>query len=134
MGLFIDKRISDKNKVFHMIEFDNKFNYVFITQNLDNLKIYQAAECNIHPYHIFETDEFCCLKYEVKYLQILKEGIHSIKDSKIRAKYLQTYDLYNKFYGSIITKLENAKFDLRIINPKVDWTKVHWYLDPLRKV
>jgi len=123
-GLFIDKKILKYNNIYKTLSFDKDFDFVFLTQNLDRLLFY-GGELPIDASFIEESVEFTGIDVELKMLKILKQNIKTQQDSRIRGKYLQTYELYRQRYGKLINKFEESDFDYRVISPDADWTEIN---------
>lgn len=121
MWLYIDKQILKYNTIFKSVEFDKDYNFVFLLQAFERLNFYDVKNFPIPKQIIQETYELYGLKKEVEILKTIKENIEIQKDSKVRAKYLQTYYLFKTRYKVILEALEENNFNYRVISPDANW-------------
>lgn len=124
IGLFIDKRITQFNKIFPTVDYDKDFDYVCVLQSLERLN---RNTNGLLPSSDFDTidntDEYWSIKFELNLLRNIY--LHSLKhsDVKIRSKFLQTYQLYRNLFKTLLISFEKSNFDVSIINPKANWSK-----------
>jgi hypothetical protein len=124
MGLFIDKRISKYNNFYRFTSFDFDFDFVYILQSLERLHQLGKFELPLSWEFISITKTFLYLDVEIQYLSQLKYNIEIQTDSKIRAKYIQTYYYYKERYTWLCELLEANDFDYKILNPDADWNYI----------
>lgn len=121
LWLFMDKRILHYNKIFPSVEFDKDLDFVFLLQGIERLNRYDIKQFPIKPDLIEETFELYDFKEEVQILKTIKDNVDTQQDSRIRAKYLQTYYLFKTRYKIIIETLEKSNFDYHKISPEANW-------------
>lgn len=129
MGLFIAKDIAHRNTIFHTVSFDADVDFVFLAQNLEDLSRLSEGQLPIPGELIWQSERFPFLWLELLMLKILKEGLDNRHDSRVRAKYALTYQLYVARYPLLLQKLEAANFDLKAVNAIVDWNEhsIDWW-------
>jgi len=121
--LYIDNRISRKSDIFKTRKYDNKFSYVYLTQNLgqiiDSLEFgesYLAAE-------ILDGDAHWLYAYDFVYLNNVNRNMNDLSlTGAVRSKYLNTWHLLEQEYGKVITILRGNAFDPSFVIG-IDWTE-----------
>lgn len=124
IGLYIDKKIANRNKIFPSTSFDDDLNFVFLLKDFERFKDIKDSEFPIPSELIDHAYWGIGIKEAVQILKRIKDGIEMQNDSRIRSKYLQTYYFYKTRYKSLIEHLEKSDFDYTIISPQADWSKV----------
>jgi hypothetical protein len=122
LWLYIDKKISKFNTIFASTPFDNDLDFVFLLQDIEGAKKMGIEDFPIDwqlidPYFLYNFKE------EVEILKTLKHNTENQVDSKIRAKYLQTYYLFKTRYKSLIEFLEQNNFQFQSISPDANWER-----------
>jgi len=120
IGLFIWKNIAHRNTIYKTVSFDQDLDFVFLTQNLESVLFYTGGELPIHLAWILESPSLPYLWLEVLLLKGLKRNMDRVVDSRVRAKYLQTYLIYRSRYPTIVAALEKQDFSLKALNSEVD--------------
>lgn len=120
LGLFIDKKIVHYNKIFATTQFDKDLDFVFLLQDIERARslgfeIFPVSWELVDPHFLYDFRE------EVEILKIIKENCDNQLDSKIRGKYLQTYQLFKNRYKTLIDFLETHDFQFQAISPDANW-------------
>lgn len=120
IGLFMDKSILKYSDIYKTTSFDNDLHFVFLMQSMERL---HKFDYEIPIPRINIEDELVCydIEWETKILKTIKKNINTEMDSKIRAKYIQTYYIYKQRYQRIIDILEENDFDYKVLSPNADW-------------
>jgi hypothetical protein len=129
MGLFITKDIAHKNRIYKTVSFDQDVNFVFLTQDMERLSFYSGGSLPILTALFDDAHLLPYLWLELQMLHNLKNGLATIEDSRIRAKYSLTYQLYRTRYPELLPQLEATGFDLKAVNPEADWKdqSIDWW-------
>jgi hypothetical protein len=123
MGLFIFKNIKNLNKIFPTTSYDNDLDFVFLLGCIETLNFNTNGQLPTSDLlTISDTDAYWAIKIELNTLKNIYN--HSIKnsDTKVRSKFLQTYQLYKNKYKQLLTTFEFKGFKPEVINNKFDWT------------
>lgn len=121
LGLFIDKRISKYNLIFKMSEFDKDLNFVYLLQTLEFLHSFGEFTLPLSSSYVSAGFDLFGLEDNVITLKNIYANIASQTDSKIRGKYLETYNQYRKRYSWLLDLFETNDFDHTIISPHAEW-------------
>lgn len=125
MGLFIDKRIAEYNNIFPTTTYDKDLDFVCILQCFDRLFKYTDGQLPItDTVSIEQTDDFWAIKFELNVLRHIYLNSINHTNNKVRAKFLQTYQLYKNMYKPLLLALEGEGFEVNTINPNADWTSI----------
>ena len=120
LGLFIDKKINHRNKVFKVSEFDNDLYFVYLLQTLEALHFYGEFSLPLNP-SLIESFEFYGLENDIKVLSLIHRNVEEQSNSKVRGKYLESYYQYKKRYSWLIDLFEANDFDHTMLSPQADW-------------
>lgn len=120
LWLYMDKRISKYNTIFARESFDQDLDFVFLLQDFERVKSlgldnFPVSWELVDPHFLYD------FRHEVEILGMIKENIAKQSDPRVKGKYLQTYELFKKRYKSMLTFLENNKFEFRSISPDANW-------------
>ena len=121
LGLFIDKRISHYNTIFKMSEFDKDLNFVYLLQALEFLHSFGEFLLPLSPSYVSEGYDLFGLEDNICILKTIHTNIAIQIDSRIRGKYLETYNQYRKRYGWLLNIFETSCFDHTVISPEAEW-------------
>ena len=124
MGLFISKNLLSRNKQFKTVSFDADYDFVFLTTLLNEVMFHSQGVLPMDRSLFDKSWTFTDLWREVELLKNLKKNIEIQTDSRIRAKYIQTFHLYKQRYGDLINQLEASDFDMKVFNGDVNWADV----------
>lgn len=123
IGLFIDKRIQKHNIHFRTTSYDKDLDFVFLLPCFERLNNNTAG---ILPTKdlvtLSDTDDYWAIKFELKMLKNIYHHSINNPDTKIRAKYLQTYQLYKNRYKKLLNCFEATDFNPTTINNSFDWS------------
>ncbi|RXP60879.1 hypothetical protein EC396_04290 [Lutibacter sp. HS1-25] len=123
IGLFIDKRILNFNRIYPTTNYDNDLNFVSVLQCFERLS---ENTLGILPSEdlltIDGTDEYWAIKFELNYLKNIYLNSINHSNSKVRGKFLQTYQLYKNLFKPILTEFEKTNFSYQSINENADWS------------
>lgn len=120
LGLYIDKSINHHNKIFATESFDENLEFVFLLQQMEDLKRLGLDEFPLR-WELADPHLLYGFKDEVSILKSLKSNVNTQKESRVRAKYLQAYYFYKLRYKRMIDYLEQNSFDHRSASPDWKW-------------
>ncbi|HEV7381186.1 MAG TPA: hypothetical protein VGN64_15420 [Dyadobacter sp.] len=118
IGLFVDKRVTDKYNIFRTIPYSDEFDFVYPNSDFN---VFQYAELSNFPVDWDRLEGEVMLDLDVKFLKYVKHNIDSLSDTYIRQKYESVYNLYKKKFAPLIIFLEQNNFDHKAICPELDW-------------
>lgn len=124
VGLFIDNTLEKFNIVFLSCYYDSKLNFVYLLQNILQLREYTYDKLPLNKYYIENADNFYLLKDEICLIHKYYKELSTNEDPKVRAKYMQTYQFYRRLMPTIFDTLEKADFSMISINPDVNWDDI----------
>lgn len=125
IGLFIDKKISHHCHIFKHREFNEHFDFVYVTQALEKIEEYGACGFPINYRLIEDTDTKWYVLPEIEHVNNIyigsknKNYVESVRD-----KYIASWDMYCKHYPHITAQLLLSGNDVTSISPNVEWTEV----------
>lgn len=123
VGLFIEKPLVPDCDIFKTIEFDDQFDFVFVTQSLETAEYHLEGRYPMDRYELEETELMYFLGPEIIYLRQVYEG-RAHTDVGVSAKYAKSWSLFKSRYPKTTAALEEASFDWKAISSDVDWTDV----------
>ncbi|REA56979.1 hypothetical protein DSL64_25335 [Dyadobacter luteus] len=118
IGLFVDKRVSNKYNIFRTIPYTDDFDFVYPNSDFN---ILQDAQVSDFPVVWYLLDGPVMLDLDVKFLKYVKHNIDTVSDIAIRQKYESVYNLYKKKFFTLIAFLEQNNFDHKAICPELPW-------------
>ena len=125
IGLFIDKRISNYSDIFKYREFNQNYNFVYVTQALDEIEMYGSAGFPIRSDLIECTDSKWFIIPEIHHVNSMYLGSQNSEyPEPVRKKYAASWDMYCKHYPHITKQLLASKNDVTSIAPNVGWDEV----------
>jgi hypothetical protein len=124
VGLFIDRKLLNRNPGYLSTKYNDQTSFVFLTQNLERVEDTYRGMLPLPDVIALDTDLCHYLGPEILMIRDIRE--HSLHHpvEEVRAKYLAAWKLYKKAYPETLSKLEENDFDLRVINPRFDWSKL----------
>ena len=123
IGLFIDKKITQYNKIFPTADYDKDLEFVSVLQSIERLNENSFGKLPFPDLiTIDETDAFWSIKFELNYLKNIFNSSMKHPNRKVRGKYIQTYQLYENLYKSLLITFEENNFSYLSINEKADWS------------
>ncbi|WP_322406010.1 hypothetical protein U0358_08445 [Idiomarina sp. PL1-037] len=125
IGLFIDKRISHYSSIFKYREFNKNYNFVYITQALDEVEMYGKGGFPI-PADVIEcTDSKWFILPEIHHVNSMYIGsMNSEYSESIREKYAAAWDMYRQHYPRLTERLLSSGNDVTSVAPEVNWKEV----------
>lgn len=125
IGLFIDRKIAKYCHIFKHVEYNENYNFVYVTQALDEPESYCSFELPIEAELINMTDSKWFILPEIIHVNNMYLG--SINDNypeSVRLKYSTSWELYRKHYPCLTSHLLSSGNDVTSISPDVDWGEV----------
>lgn len=125
VGLFIDKKISHLCHIFSHQEFNNNFDFVYVTQALDELEDF-AKSCGIPvPTTLIEdTDAKWFIVPELDHVSTMyTNSTEPSFPEPVRKKYQASWEMYKKRYPTLTEQLLATNQDITSVSPSVDWEK-----------
>lgn len=95
-GLYINKNLSQEVVVFDKVEFNNKYEYVFLCQSF--ISLYKSTEGNlpIELNLLNETDAYHRIDEDLRFFREIEYLKNHLSIEKHRKKYEIVYELYKK--------------------------------------
>ena len=125
IGLFIPKQISHHCDIFRYREFSDNYNFVYVTQALNEIELWGSDGYPL-PSELIESTDFKWEIYpEISHVASMLSGsLNSMFPESVRAKYAASWDMYCAQYPNITRQLVASGNDVRSIAPAVDWQPV----------
>jgi hypothetical protein len=125
IGLFMDKSISHYSDIFKLQEFSENYDFVYLTQSLNNIELWGADSFPI-PRDLIELAGGEWEIYpEVSHVIAMHTGWKNKSyPQEVREKYRATWSMYCKRYPNMTAHLLANDLDLRTISPNVNWSQV----------
>lgn len=125
IGLFIHKGISHHSDIFKYREFNENYNFVYITQSLDEIEFWGTSGFPLPKDLIESTGSEWNIYPELSYLASIQAGTLNIGFSEsIRAKYIASWKMYCRHYPNLTHQLIASGNDIFSIAPLVNWQPV----------
>lgn len=124
MGLFMSKHLLPYCDIFHHSPFNEDFDFVYITQTLDEMEQLCGSDIPDLGLYINERELNWNAGPELLHVADLCRGSMSELPDPIKRKYLHTVELYRKRYPRIVECLEQNNFDISAVVPDADWASV----------
>lgn len=125
VGLFIHKSISKFCHIFKFREFNENFNFVYVTQSLDELELYGSDRFPVPKCLIEDTDAKWLIFPELKHVSNMYLGsLNNSYPDSVKAKYKASWQMYCKQYPSLTTQLLATNQDITSVSPEVKWDEV----------
>nr|WP_320022752.1 hypothetical protein [uncultured Draconibacterium sp.] len=121
IGLFIDKSCKNRCVVFKTLEFNEKYDFVFTTQALERVEYEYEGDFPIDYYEVDQTELDWSVTPEIITLENIYRNSINHPEIKVRAKYENTFKLYEKHYPKTVKCLIENNFSPTFISPKIDW-------------
>ena len=119
IGLFIDKKSNQNNKVFTTQKITKDYSYVFINQSLDNY-CKDFNEFPIDEYIAEEDGLIENISADISYLRNLYILSTSTEDEKIKIKTKNTLQIYEKQYPIFYKECISHNFDIKFLGKYVN--------------
>jgi len=123
IGLFMDRRCSPHNQIFRTGAFNDRFEFVYLWQSLEEFTPHGIYEFPYPDASIFSDTD---LPWKLAEDAVILENIARNRNSTDRAiseKHSNTWKLVYARYPAILRELEKANFHPRVFCPKLDWTE-----------
>lgn len=121
VGLFIDTTCNQYNRYFRTEQFGNQLHFVYLNRSVESLQQETNGELPVDPALL--DSNYPNLVWQVRFLR----DIHSMKrnhtDPSVRTKFLTAWDFYQRRYPKLLKALEEGGFDMKVFNPKYDWSQ-----------
>ncbi|MGC1020278.1 hypothetical protein WKH71_05380 [Pantoea agglomerans] len=125
IGLFIDKKISHHCNIFKHLNFNDNFNFVYVTQSLEEIEEYGSSGFPIHPDLIECTDSKWFILPEIEHINNMYIGSRNNSYiESVRKKYDASWNMYCKHYPHITAQLLASNNNITSISPDVEWQEV----------
>lgn len=125
IGLFINKDISQYCNIFKFKEFNDNFNFVYVTQALDELEMYGGNGYPIPEDLIECTDSKWFIAPEIEHVSSMYTcSVDKSLPEPVRKKYKASWDMYCQHYPNITNQLIASNQDITSLSPKVNWGEV----------
>lgn len=125
IGLFIDKKITKYCHIFKYEEYNENYDFVYVTQSLDEYESYCTYELPIESELINMTGSKWFILPEIIHVNNMYLG--SVNDSfpeSVRKKYAASWEMYCKHYPVLTSHLLSSGNDVTAISPDVEWDEV----------
>ncbi|MDC9580068.1 hypothetical protein PSI15_00475 [Xenorhabdus sp. PR6a] len=125
IGLFIDKKISHHCEIFKYREFNENYDFVYVTQCLDDIEMYGSCGFPIPSELIESTNLKWFILPEIEHVNNMYIGSKNDNyTGSVRKKYATSWDMYCKHYPHLTTQLLLSGNDVTSIAPDVEWKEV----------
>ncbi len=124
IGLFLKRSLRPYSDIFRTRRFNAEYDFVYVTQALDDLEGASGGSFPFDKWYLEETDLIWMATPELLHLVDLYRGAIGDLPATVKRKYLNTIKLYEKQYPGITTFLKNNNFDIEKISPDAAWKKV----------
>jgi hypothetical protein len=123
LGLFIDHACNKYNKIFPTASFTSDTSFVYVNQCLERLQFYTDGKLPVAPIFLEAIDDLWQIPWDIRFLSDIYGTMRNHPDPRVRTKHLATWDLYRSRYSNILTTLEGANFDPKVVCPSFDWSE-----------
>ena len=124
MGLLISKNVDRYNNIFSTSEFDEDFNFVFVTQSMQRVERDFQGGFPAEAWLFEDTDEIWHIVPEALYVQSLHTNANSALPEQVKEKYRRSLTYYMEEYPKTMGFLLKNNFDVSAMSPKADWKAV----------
>lgn len=125
VGLFIHKSISQFCHIFKYKQFNDNYNFVYVTQALEELEEFGADRFPIPKNWIEDTDAKWHIVPELDHVSNMYLGsVDKSYPESVQAKYKASWEMYCKQYPRLTAQLFAAGQDITSVSPQVKWKEV----------
>ena len=124
VGLFMQRSIVPDSDIFKGVAFNDKYNFVFITQSLNEVEDQLGGSFPMARFLVEDTELIYYLVPEILYLKQLNHWATAHRVKKVRKKCLRSLALFRTRYPKTLQHLESTNFDLEAISPGASWAEV----------
>lgn len=121
IGLFIDSACNQYNRYFRTEPFGNDLHFVYLNRSVESLQQETNGEFPVDP--ILLDNNYPFLTSQVRFLRDVYIMMRTHPTSAVRTKFQTAWDYYKRRYPRILAALEEGEFDMKVFNPKVDWSE-----------
>lgn len=122
IGVFLDKNLAAHCDIFETTEFNRNFNFVYITQALNQIEFLSPPIRE--GWYVDDTELNWNAGPELQHLIDLLHASGSNFPESVLQKYRNSIELYKKRYPKIIACLIQNNLNLNSIAPGASWTPV----------
>ena len=121
----MERSLRPHSDIFKMRAFNQEFDFVYVTQALEDLEETSGGVFPCDQYYLEQTDLIWMLTPELLHLVDLYRNAASIAlPSKVQKKYRSSIRMYEKQYPRITSFLKASDFCIEEICPGAFWSKV----------
>lgn len=124
IGLFMHKRLIPYCDIFNTRHFNDEFNFVYVTQALDQLEPLCGGDVPALGDYLDQTELTWMAYPELIHIADLIRGARSRLPESVQAKYRNTIELYRAQYPRILGHLEAHDLDITAVAPDAGWKAV----------
>jgi hypothetical protein len=125
IGLFLHNSLRKYCDIFPKRRFNTEFDFVYITQALDQLEENSVGVFPFDAAYLEATDLIWWVTPELLHLVDLYANASSLAlPEAVKRKYRTTIKFYEKRYPAITTFLKNNSFDITKLSPEAKWQQV----------
>ncbi len=124
IGLFLESSLREYCDIFPKRRFDAEFDFVYITQALDDLEQESGGVFPLDAWYIEDTDLIWMVTPELLHLVDLYTHASSTLPESVKRKYRTSIKFFERRYPAVTTFLKNNAFDITKFSPKANWQQV----------
>ena len=124
IGLFLQSSLREYCDIFPKRRFNAEFDFVYITQALDDLERDSGGQFPLDAWYLEETDLIWMVTPELLHLIDLYTNSESSLPEKVKKKYRASIKFYERRYPAITSFLKDNAFDITRFSPKANWQQV----------
>lgn len=124
VGLFLQNSLREYCDIFPKRRFNAEFDFVYITQALDELEGESGGIFPLDAWLIEDTDLIWMVTPELLHLVDLYANAGSSLPEKVKQKYLKSIKFYEMRYPATTTFLKINGFDITKFSPQANWQQV----------
>lgn len=121
IGLFIHTACNQYNRYFRTEPFEDGLHFVYLNRCVESLQQETNGEFPVDP--ILLDNNYPYLAWQVRFLRDVHSMMRTHPVPTVRTKFLTAWDFYKRRYPTILVALEEGGFDMKVFNPKFDWSQ-----------
>jgi hypothetical protein len=121
IGLFIDDACNIHNAIFPTHRFDSGASFVYLNQSLERLQRNTEGTLPTDPIWLETTDEYWDILSDIRFLHDIYDRMHNHSNLDVRAKYLNTWNLFRQRYPAILSEFAAASFAPAAVCKNFEW-------------
>ncbi|MBI9077740.1 MAG: hypothetical protein JEZ02_20230 [Desulfatibacillum sp.] len=127
-GLFIDKELLSNNHIFSTTKHCQKYDYVFLTQDITRANVY-GKEGLPFPGDLIDSSGMTFPTYaQLMFLKDVREKSLDAPDPKVRAKFQATWTFYEKMFPLLCKAWLDSNFNCNAIS-NANWPEAKRFFD-----